>query len=329
MNDDPVLRSGHPVHPVHSCLRSAIGIDLGSRLTKVVRLEAPAPKSEISDLRSEIPSLASQIRLSHSAVFETGHASMDEVERAIQGMRSAECGVRPGPGASDPTPQTPDPASIVATGYGRRQAQERWGAQVVTEIRACARAARFLCPEATGVIDVGGQDAKAVELGRDGAAARFEMNDRCAAGTGRFLEVMAAALGFSLDDFGPEALRADRPVLVSSMCTVFAESEVVSLLARGEDRRRIALGLIESIARRVAAMAARVDLGSRVLFVGGVARNSAVVRALAAECGMEPLAGLVGMPHSGFRMPHLAVPPQPELAVALGAALIGLDDQPD
>ena len=144
-------------------------------------------------------------------------------------------------------------------------------------------------------------------MSQDGGFGRFEMNDRCAAGTGRFLEVMATALGYRLEDFGTEAPAADRPVQVNSMCTVFAESEVVSLIARGEDRRRIALGLHVSTARRVAAMASRTEMGSKVLFVGGVAKNPCIVAALGDELPCE-----------------LVVPEDPELVVALGAALIAL-----
>jgi len=247
--------------------RTAIGIDLGSRMTKIVRLEGG--------------------RVVDAHVFDTGHDPM---------ARLRECLATGAAGA------------IVATGYGRRLATAHLGCPTVTEIRACARAARHLAPECESVIDIGGQDTKAIELGPGAGFGRFEMNDRCAAGTGRFLEVMAHALGYALEDLGPEALRADRPVEVGSTCTVFAESEVVSLVARGEDRRRIALGLHVAVARCVAAMASRIRTGARVLFVGGVARNPCMVAALRQELEAE-----------------VVVPERPELAVALGAALIGLD----
>jgi predicted CoA-substrate-specific enzyme activase len=204
-----------------------------------------------------------------------------------------------------------EPAPTLATGYGRQLARANLECPTVTEIRACARAARRLAPDCEAVIDIGGQDTKAIELGGRGEFGRFEMNDRCAAGTGRFLEVMAAALGYGLEEFGAQALKADRPVQVNSMCTVFAESEVVSLIARGEERRRIALGLHVSVARRVAAMASRVGPGRRVLFVGGVARNPCMAQALRDELPGE-----------------LIVPDRPELAVALGAALIAREEAP-
>jgi predicted CoA-substrate-specific enzyme activase len=131
------------------------------------------------------------------------------------------------------------------------------------------------------------------------------MNDRCAAGTGKFLEVMAHALGYPLETFGEEALKADRPVQVGSVCTVFAESEVISLIAKKEDRRRIALGLHQASARRIAAMASRIGRRRKVLLVGGVARNPCMAAALREELDCE-----------------IVVPEHPEFVVALGAAMI-------
>jgi predicted CoA-substrate-specific enzyme activase len=247
--------------------KAVIGIDLGSRMTKVVRL--------LGD------------RMTDSRVFDTGHEPLTHLLAILDGL-SADI--------------------MVATGYGRYLAKSRMPCATVTEIRACARAARHLAPDCQSAIDIGGQDTKAVELSGGGEFGRFEMNDRCAAGTGRFLEVMAAALGYRLEELGAEALRADRPVEINSMCTVFAESEVVSLVAKGEDRRRIALGLHVAAARRIAAMASRVRIGRRTLLVGGVALNPCMVAALREELSSE-----------------LVVPESPELAVALGAALIGLE----
>jgi predicted CoA-substrate-specific enzyme activase len=248
-----------------------VGIDIGSRMTKVVRLENGA--------------------LTHSEVFDTGHDPLGRLREALRGM---------------------DGQAAVATGYGRHLAQAHLDCPTVTEIRACARVAGHLTPGCESAIDIGGQDCKAIELKPAGGFGRFEMNDRCAAGTGRFLEVMAQALGFALDEFGGGAEAADRPVAINCMCTVFAESEVVSLIARGEDRRRIALGLHLATVRRVAAMASRVDLGARAVFVGGVARNPCMARLLAEELPCE-----------------VTVPDRPELAVAIGAALIAGDGRRD
>ena len=224
--------------------------------------------------------------IADAVMFPTGHNPLDGLHEALPAFPRGY---------------------VVATGYGRRLAGRVIPCTTVTEISACARAARFLCPDAESAIDIGGQDSKAIELCARGLGG-FEMNDRCAAGTGRFLEVMAKNLGFTVEEFGTEAMKADRPVWVNSMCTVFAESEVVSLIARNEDRRRIARGLHHAVARRVAAMASRIRIGSRVLFVGGVANNIGVGALLSEELGVP-----------------VEVPNRPELAVALGAALIGVE----
>ncbi|MBA4370167.1 MAG: 3-hydroxyacyl-ACP dehydratase [Coriobacteriaceae bacterium] len=166
---------------------------------------------------------------------------------------------------------------LVATGYGRHVARDAFGAEVVTEITAYARGAAHLFPGAGSVLDIGGQDTKVISLGEDGKVADFEMNDKCAAGTGRFLEVMARALGFGLDQMATEALTARSGVGISSMCTVFAESEVTGLVHRGEDRARIARGLHESVAGRTCTALGRVRARGPLVFAGGVANNAAMV----------------------------------------------------
>jgi predicted CoA-substrate-specific enzyme activase len=166
---------------------------------------------------------------------------------------------------------------IVATGYGRHAARDAFGADVVTEIKAYGIGARALFPQARSVLDIGGQDTKSISLDDTGRVADFEMNDKCAAGTGKFLEVMARALGFALDEMAAAALQADTGVRISSMCTVFAESEVTGLVHRGEDRGRIARGLHESIATRTLSTLSRVGAVSPLVFAGGVARNRAMV----------------------------------------------------
>lgn len=162
---------------------------------------------------------------------------------------------------------------ILATGYGRGQFEVDFDAPTVTEIKAHAAGARFLFPEARNVLDIGGQDSKAIAMNVAGKVIKFEMNDRCAAGTGKFLEIMARSLGFSLAEFASEALCADKEIQINSMCTVFAESEVTSLVARGEDRRNIALALHKSVVRRAAGMLGRVATEGHVVFSGGVAKN--------------------------------------------------------
>jgi (R)-2-hydroxyacyl-CoA dehydratese activating ATPase len=195
---------------------------------------------------------------------------------------------------------------IVATGYGRHAAAERFGAGVITEIGAYALGAARLFPEARSILDIGGQDTKVILLAPGGRVADFEMNDKCAAGTGRFLEVMARAFGIEVRELGEEALTADGSVTVSAMCTVFAESEVIGLLHRGESRARIARGLHEAVARRTLSSLRRVRAAPPLVFAGGGARNAALVDLIAA--------GLDG---------EVLVAPDPQTVGALGAALHG------
>lgn len=201
---------------------------------------------------------------------------------------------------------------IVATGYGRGLFEIAYDAPTVTEILAHARGARAFFPHAGTVLDIGGQDSKAIALTEDGRVKKFEMNDRCAAGTGKFLEVMAGTLGFDMDTFGRESLLAERELHISSMCTVFAESEVTSLIARGHDRREIARGLHLSVVRRVAGMLGRVSPAGDIVFTGGVARNPGMCALLEEKLGRRIL-----------------VPSGPQFAGALGAALLAGEDRFD
>jgi predicted CoA-substrate-specific enzyme activase len=193
---------------------------------------------------------------------------------------------------------------IVATGYGRHMARADFADDVITEIKAYAIGARHLFPGCRTVIDVGGQDSKVIAIGEDGKFTDFVMNDRCAAGTGRFLEIMAKRLGFAIDDFGPQALRAEHTVSINSMCTVFAESEVITLISKGEHPGNIALGLHEAIVKRLVSMAKRVVLKEDIVFAGGVAKN---------RCICHLLERMIGLP--------ILVPKEPQILGALGAAL--------
>jgi predicted CoA-substrate-specific enzyme activase len=168
--------------------------------------------------------------------------------------------------------------AVVATGYGR--AAVDFAGRTVTEITCHAAGAVYLDPGVRAVIDIGGQDSKAICLDDQGRVKDFAMNDKCAAGTGRFLEVMARAMETDLDRFGSLSLAADRPAAISSLCTVFAESEVISLVAKGESRERIIAGIHAAIAARVMAMAGRVGIRRPVMLTGGVARNIGLVQAL-------------------------------------------------
>lgn len=241
-----------------------LGLDLGSRTTKIVELAAGS--------------------VERFEVFDTDGHSLERV-RARLGQK--------------------DYARAAATGYGRFLMNAHLDCRVVTEITACALGARLLRPDAGMVIDIGGQDSKVILLGNgSGAFADFEMNDRCAAGTGRFLEVMARLLGFPIEDFGRAACGADETITLGSMCTVFAESEVISLLAAGRDRTSIALGLHGSIVDRVYPLAARFEPRGEIVMAGGVALNPCLVGLLSAKLGRP-----------------VAVPEHPQIVTAVGAAL--------
>ncbi len=172
----------------------------------------------------------------------------------------------------------------VSTGYGRNSVD--FADKALTEIICHGAGAYYLNPEVRSVIDVGGQDSKVLTMDPDGRVTNFAMNDKCAAGTGRFLEVMARALESDLDDFGTVSMKSDEPSKISSICTVFAESEVVSLVAKGESRENIIAGIHESVASRISSLARRVEVAPPVMMTGGVARNKGVVRALEKALGM-------------------------------------------
>ncbi|MBW2345428.1 MAG: 3-hydroxyacyl-ACP dehydratase [Deltaproteobacteria bacterium] len=225
-------------------------------------------------------------------------------DREIIEMKQADSGFDPLAQAKEML-QGVDHDHIMATGYGRHLFELSFDAPTVTEIKAYAVGARALFPEVRTILDIGGQDSKAIAVNYDGKVIKFEMNDRCAAGTGKFLEIMAKTLGYSLDHFGVEALEATRDIQISSMCTVFAESEVTSLVARGEKRVDIALGLHRSVVKRAAGMMKRVSVIEPILFAGGAARNPCMRRLLEQALGKDIL-----------------VPENPQMVGALGAALL-------
>ncbi|MCU0576108.1 MAG: acyl-CoA dehydratase activase [Desulfobacterota bacterium] len=167
---------------------------------------------------------------------------------------------------------------IISTGYGRNSVP--FAHKAMTEIICHGTGAHFLRNDIRTVIDVGGQDSKAMVVDGSGMVRDFVMNDKCAAGTGRFLEVMARALEVNLDDFGAQSLKAANASRISSICTVFAESEVISLISKGESRENIIAGIHDSVASRVYAMAQRIKASAPIMMTGGVAKNIGVVRAL-------------------------------------------------
>jgi len=195
----------------------------------------------------------------------------------------------------------PPGTPVGATGYGRRRVN---AAKALTEITCHARGAFFRTREPGILVDVGGQDTKVIRVGPGGAVLDFAMNDKCAAGTGRFLEVILGRLRIPREEVALYAARSTRPVPVTSTCTVFAESEVVSLVARGEPVEDIVKGLHAALASRVASLAGQIPPGSRVFMSGGVALNPAMVDALSKELSVP-----------------VSVVPDPQFVGALGAAL--------
>lgn len=196
-------------------------------------------------------------------------------------------------------------AAVVATGYGRISLP--FADRRVTEVTCHARGAHHLLPGTRLVVDIGGQDSKVIALDGRGNVVDFIMNDKCAAGTGRFLQVMAGVLDLSLDGLG-ELARVSEPAAISSMCTVFAESEVIGLLARGVEKGAIAAGVVDSIARRLPTLVGRMPSAPSITFTGGLARNRAIRDSLQKHLGVP-----------------LRIPEQPQMAGAIGAALIGGD----
>ena len=195
---------------------------------------------------------------------------------------------------------------VVGTGYGRYKVT--FGNTQVTEISCHGRGAVHMFPGTRTVVDMGGQDTKAIRVSAVGEILDFCMNDKCAAGTGRFLGAAGSALDIPLGDLGPTALRGERPVKISTTCTVFAESEVLSWLGKGKKIEDILLGVHQSIAARSAGLLRRVGIEEDVTFTGGVARNLAMIETLNERLGVE-----------------VNVSEESHFMGALGAALFALD----
>lgn len=194
---------------------------------------------------------------------------------------------------------------VVATGYGRNLLEIE-DVRSVTEIKACARGIRHLSTDARTILDIGGQDLKAILLDANGRIAKFEMNDRCAAGTGKFLEIMAEKLGFRVADFGGAAQNGTAGTIISSICAVFAESEVIGLLNKGTPPDDIALAVHQSVVKKITGMYKRLSTPSVIVhLVGGGALNSCIKKLLEDELHIKVL-----------------VPTNPQIVVALGAAVI-------
>jgi predicted CoA-substrate-specific enzyme activase len=195
---------------------------------------------------------------------------------------------------------------VVGTGYGRYNIS--FGHAQMTEISCHARGAHFVCPSTRTVIDMGGQDSKAISVGEDGQVLDFVMNDKCAAGTGRFLANAADVMGIGLEEIGPLSLRATRAIKIATVCTVFVESDILSYLAQGKKAEDILGGVHLAIAKRTVSLARRVPIEPEITMTGGVARNVGMVRALEEVLGTK-----------------LQVSPDAHFMGAIGAAVFALE----
>jgi predicted CoA-substrate-specific enzyme activase len=240
---------------------------------------------------------------SKSVIFEDGKIIGSSILRT--GLKSEESGLDALNAAlEDAGRRREDLKYIVGTGYGRISAP--YADKTVTEITCHARGAHYLHPKTRTIIDMGGQDCKAIRLDEDGNVTDFAMNDKCAAGTGRFLEVMANVMKVGIEDLGELSLNATEVLPVSSTCTVFAESETISLIARGEKAENIIVGIHHAIANRIHGLFSRVGIENDVFFSGGVAKNVGMRKAL------EDVMDI-----------RLAQPEgDPQLAGAIGAAIL-------
>ncbi len=248
------------------------GIDIGSTMTKVVIIddEENIVSSVISHTGAEHRRLANRVM---EEALKKADISFDEIDY------------------------------VIATGYGRINVP--FADRQVTELSCHARGVSKFLPTVHLAIDIGGQDSKALKI-RDGKLIDFVMSDKCAAGTGRFLEVLAPTLGLKVEDLGEVSLKATKKIKISSTCTVFGQQEVISLLSEGEAIADIVAGLHDAIASRVSSMARKLKIEPDVVFTGGVAKNSGVARALGEKLGYD-----------------IFIPDEPLLSGALGAALLG------
>ncbi len=247
------------------------GVDIGSTMTKVVLMD----KSD---------NLLSSIK---------GPTGPEHRQLANEVMRQA---------LEQASLQINDISYIVATGYGRLNVP--FADRQITELSCHARGVSSLFPNVRTAIDIGGQDAKCMKID-NGRLVNFVMNDKCAAGTGRFLEVTATTLGIKLEDMGDISLKATKKIQISSLCTIFAQQEVVALISRREKLENILAGLHDALASRIAALARRLGIEPDLVLTGGVAKNIGMVRAMKESLGCE-----------------IFIPEEPLLTGALGAAIL-------
>jgi len=248
------------------------GIDIGSTMTKAVIVNEGVLASVIGPTGPEHRKLAREVMAE----------ALDRLSLSLDDM-----------------------TYVVATGYGRINVP--FAHKQITEISCHARGTGSLLPTARTIIDIGGQDCKGIKL-RNGKAVDFVMNDKCAAGTGRFLEVTAEGLGVRLENMGELSLKAKNVAEISNICTVFAELEVVSRLAEGVPLEELLAGIHDAVATRIHGMVGRLKIEKEVAVTGGGAKNAGLVKALEAKLGYPVL-----------------IPPEPLLTGAIGAALLARD----
>jgi predicted CoA-substrate-specific enzyme activase len=255
-----------------------VGIDVGSTTTKGVLLDSSG-------------------NIVAKSLMLTGASAAQAVEKIIQNISSS---------ANINLNGVP----MISTGYGRARVAQ--AEKSVTEITCHSVGVHHINPAIRLLIDVGGQDAKAIRIGPSGRPEDFELNDKCSAGTGRFLEVMARVLDVSLNELGPLALQSKKPCSISSTCTVFAESEVIGHIGAGESAADIAAGVHVSMVSKIAALSKRVGVREPVCVTGGVALNPAFRHYLSIQLGVE-----------------LWIPEEPQLTGALGAAVLAIEERGD
>ena len=258
-------------------MRFAAGVDVGSTQTKAVILEENQG-----------------VRIAGRALVDTGA----NVQKAADNGFLAAC--------REASTKPHQIGYVVGTGYGRYKIT--FGNTQMTEITCHARGASFLFPSTRTVIDMGGQDSKAISVGENGEVLDFVMNDKCAAGTGRFLANAADVMGISLDEVGPLSLKGKLPVKITTVCTVFVESDILSYLSQGKKAEDILKGVHLAIARRTISLARRIPIEPEITLTGGVARNVGMVHALE-----EVLAT------------KLQISPDAHFTGAIGAALFALE----
>jgi predicted CoA-substrate-specific enzyme activase len=287
------------------------GIDIGSTMTKVAIIETsaeslPVPEEDKQSGRNCPPfippldkakneggadSIAPDYRIIASLIGPTGAEHRKLANKVMEeALARAHLAFE-------------NLSYVIATGYGRINVP--FADRQVTEITCHAKGVHSLLPTVHTIVDVGGQDSKGIKI-LNGKVTSFVMNDKCAAGTGRFLEIIADALGVPLEKLGELSLSAEKTAAISSTCTVFAEHEVTSQLAGGEPRENLIAGIHEAIATRVYSLVAKLKIEPDIAITGGGAKNIGLVKALEAK----------------FRLPVL-VPPEPLLTGAIGAAVLG------